>query len=176
MNLEQMPSSYSTIGELANYLRRIVPRISVSWNVEHSVDGRHRIPWESPEFSANDFYAVSGTWTVIATNVIAYQYATLGPLTFVNFNVQYSTLAGGLGTELRVRIPGRLRAASKEFTGGGWISSDVGVNGPAALQVFTRTGAVADHLGLFKTDLSNWVASAGDVGVRGFLVFDAETY
>lgn len=179
MKIPLAPFAYRTLGDVANYFSQITTAIAAGWNIEHLEDGRHNIPWidSREEFNAADFRAVSGAWTVVKSNVLSYKHARLGPLTFINFNVQSSTLSGVLGNELRIRIPGRHRMREDEggFTGSGWISVDGGGNN-GVLHVFTRGGAIADQLGLFKTDLSNWIASAGDVGIRGTIILDTESY
>lgn len=175
MKLEQMASSYATLDGLANFLRRNFPRITASWNVEHKVDGRHNLHFESAPFDAGDFTANSGTFTVEASDVLKYEIAQLGSLCLIAFNLQSVTI-NGAGNELRMRIPKRLRATDKEYTG--WLTINGVDNGPAQGYCVTRNDSSggADQLALFRPGSISWSNTSNATGLRGGIIINTETY
>ena len=168
--------SFRTVMDVAGYLRTLAGSAQGGWNVEHREDGTHRIDWRDATFDAADFTMNTGTWTVDRADVLLYQYAQLGTLTLVQFNVQSTTISAGAGNELRLRIPGRIRAKHKESTGILFISG--ADNGPQVSYCVTRddNNGGADRLGLFRNNNGAWNASTNVTGVRGFIAFESETY
>lgn len=174
MNIPQTPGNYSSIGTLVNYLRQLAASISGGWNVEHKADGRHAINWVKAPFNASaDFKATAGTWTVDQGDVLLYQYARLGNLVLVQFELSNTTLSAGMGNELRLRIPGGFRATHEGFTGWMWVGG--ASNGPRAGFCAARSGADhSNYIALFKDNVAAWNAGTNDTAVRGGIWLEIE--
>ncbi len=127
--------------------------------------------WIAQLFSAFNFTASTGTWTVASGNVGVFKYTLIGKTLTVNFRIDTTSVSATPAT-LRIAIPGGFTAASDAYAstlsyndnGTGWA------NGGA---VFAAAGLT--YISLQKVlGTSFWTASAGLTSVNGQLTLEIQ--
>lgn len=155
------------LGESA-FTRRFLNVYSQDGDFSNGVRERSRAArideFTTPAFNAGDFTAVGGgnTWTVIAANVSAFQYARSGRRMLVNFRVSDTTVAGA-PTELNVLLPGGVTAAED-------AENTIRIQNGAAGYAHCRVSAGRNVLRLFAGPGENipWTTRAGALGQISF--------
>tara|TARA_R110002020_G_scaffold55103_5_gene153156 strand:+ start:1239 stop:1772 length:534 start_codon:yes stop_codon:yes gene_type:complete len=136
-----------------------------------SLDTRRRLrrlqkelDWKPVVFSAGNFTANTGTWTVASADQKLYQYTKVGRIVQINFFIEDTTTGSGMGNQLQIALPIGLKATSTHYTG------PLIVAGAATTEGYVTTGG-STLLHLYRTDLSAWPSSStNNLDVRGSII------
>lgn len=161
----------STFDAVTSWAKRLSQAISDAWGVEHDTAGRHTFPWVDVPFVSTR-YTASGsmTWTVDASDqqMFAYRYLTPGEL-LVTWNIRYTDVGGVVNTELRIALPGNLKATAYA-TNPHWYR-DAGTEGVGFAGVLPGDSFIR----LYKLGSGNWTATTSDnTDTQGSLVIRVE--
>jgi hypothetical protein len=122
--------------------------------------------WVAIPYSAGNFTAAPGTWTVSAANQVTFVYCRINRLVVLDFYIANSTLAGTPGPLIQIALPSACRCAHEIRAP--MLAYDGGGTGGLGL---VRLTAGASALELYKNPgLTAWAAGAS-VGVMGTLSY-----
>lgn len=127
--------------------------------------------WTTPSYSAGDYTASSGTWTVDSGDVTTLAYHKIGKRMTVSFIIE-NTDVSATPTSLRITIPGGF-TASKEMRAIVQAIDAAGTPAAGMAQV-TASGTT---INLFKdTSGAAWTATSSDnTTIRGQITFETTT-
>jgi hypothetical protein len=122
--------------------------------------------WKTYPYSAGNFSANTGTWTVDAGDVINITYALIGKTLFVDFNL-ISTSVNGSPTQLRIVIPEAMSPSSGVGGTPFFYSQDGGATFLVGAAIFTGS-----FLTLYRdlTNLTAWTTTTNITSVRGLAI------
>ena len=121
--------------------------------------------WTTPSFSAGNFTATTGTWTVEAADVVTYAYRIIGKTMIVAFFIQTSTTASGC-TNLKIAIP-----ASKVAQKTGLQMVHINENGTRSVG-FVQVNASGTTLDIYRNDLVAFANVTNALLTSGTIVFE----
>jgi|TARA_R110000824_G_scaffold98701_1_gene235361 hypothetical protein len=127
--------------------------------------------WKPVPFAAANFGANSGTWTVAVGDHTLYRYTLTGKVLVVQFTLVDTTTSSGMGTQLRVKLPAGLSAASASYTGTLFTAGNISEAGKI-LTLDSGTGG-ANLLSLQRAAGSSWPSSVtDDLDIRGMIALE----
>ena len=146
----------------------LLARINTTFQKEHTGDGAHQ-GWTTVAFDAAHYTGSGGmTWTVKAANAVTFKFLVLGTTMFVMGVWNTTTVAGTLGTTLKVKIPGGyVVAATARDTNQATDSGTV-----VACQV--RVDAGSTTIDILRQDGANWSAATNTTTVRVHTFFEVQ--
>ena len=120
-------------------------------------------------FSAGNFTASAGTWTVDSGDVITYAYTVVGKTMTLTWAIQSTDVSAG--SVLRLAIPGGYTAAREAY--GVYRATDAGA---AAVAAVCNVLASGTYVQLFATmGGTAWTITAGDnTNTQGTLTFEVQ--
>ena len=125
--------------------------------------------WTTVPYSASNFSASSGTWTVGAPNVTTFEYVVMGKVMIINFYIA-STSVSATPATLRILIPGGYLSA-RETRGVGQANDAGTATVPGLLRVIPG----GNLLECYKTMAGgNWAVATNNTNVAGQLVFSIQ--
>lgn len=105
--------NWQSVGALASSVRTALSAVAAGWEIEHRPDGRHKLPWVTPRFSAGDFTSDAGAWTVTNSITNTFTYWLIDNTMTVSF-ILFGTSVSGAPAFLYIRIPeGRVVASTQ---------------------------------------------------------------
>ena len=121
--------------------------------------------WTTPSFSAGNFTALAGTWTVEEADVTTYAYIITGKMMTVSFVIETTTIT--LGTErLYIKIPNSKVATKAMYTNLPWLlDNGVVVSGRCKVDAGGTLIQILPDLGTFTGGTNN-------NGVYGQITFE----
>lgn len=168
MNLPGAPTIYHSVGALASYLRSLATAIAAGWNIEHRVDGKHKLPWVDVAYSAADFTADTGTWTADPANGVdlTFRYWLVDHTMTVALNA-FGTTLSSTPVVLTLRVPGgRMVKKSHRVA---WVLNDNGTYRLGMAQAVRNTSTIQIQIaGLLVA------FAAGTTGVHGTITFEVD--
>lgn len=169
MKINTTSPLFQTLQDVAGYLRKMATSIASGWGVEHDQEGRHTWNDVAVTHRAVDFFGGGTlTWTVESTDVTQNRYGLLGNRMHWTLYVASTSTGGVANTALRVRIPGKYRAAYTSSHGAGFCR-DAGT----AQAGIVETVAGADYVDIYQADLGTWsAAAAGNTAVAFSILFE----
>lgn len=124
--------------------------------------------WSNQAYSAGDYTASSGSWTVDSGDVKTNRYMQIGKTVFWQISID-STDVSATPTTLRVAIPGSLTQAAVAYGGGCGVTNDTG---GSVNVVWDILSAVPGYVTLTRRD-PPWQATSGDnTGVTCLITFE----
>jgi len=127
--------------------------------------------WTPVPFAAGNFTANSGTWTVASGDQTLYSYTLTGKVLVLQLTLVDTTTSSGMGSQLRVKLPAGLSAASAAFTGPLFTSGNITEAGKIVTLDSGSGGAT--NLALQRAGGSNWPSSiTNDIDVRGMIALE----
>ena len=125
--------------------------------------------WKSVPFVAGNFDANTGDWTVEAGDQTLYRYTLTGKVLVVQFTLVDTTTGGSMGTQLHIKLPAGLKAASASYTGTLFTTGNISETG----KILTLGSGSANLLSLQRTAWSSWPSSVtNDLDIRGMIVLE----
>jgi hypothetical protein len=177
-NLTNLNASNVSSGTLADArlsakvpLDDVAEAITGVWDFSNGLKERGRSAkigeWTDVAYSAGDFTASAGSWTVDAGDVLEFKYAIIGKTMFVSFVIAGTDLSAA-AEKLKIAIPGGFTAANRSDNFG-FATDNGGTPEPATVTVLA-SGTTID-CGLL--DGTNWAATSSDnTNIVGEIFFD----
>ena len=122
------------------------------------------VPWVNVAYSAANFTASSGTWTVEAADVQWYQYLKLGNLAVVSFSIFNSTTSAAT-TQVILAVPSVIAAPAGIFPIALIRGRDAGAQQVALAEL------VNDRIRIEKLAGGTWAAQTNALLVSGTMVY-----
>lgn len=166
--------NFSSVGALASSVHKALTAIAAGWNIEHRIDGRHKLPWITPEFNAAFFEATSGTWTVEKADVVSWKYWLVDETLVLNFSLKNTTLSAVNGA-LFIRLPDghRVKAASFEHV----TTCHIVNNSVRMLGIVSTSSAFRDYLIVQAIDMTTGAVAnfaAAQTSIQGQITIEVE--
>ena len=116
-----------------------------------------------------NYSVLSGDWTVEAGDQTLYRYTLTGKVLVVQFTLVDTTTGGSMGTQLHIKLPAGLKAASASYTGTLFTTGNISETG----KILTLGSGSANLLSLQRTAGSSWPSSVtNDLDIRGMIVLE----
>lgn len=126
--------------------------------------------WTSVAYNAANFTASAGTWTVGATDQLTFKYMLVGKTLFVTFAFDATSTSAGMGTNLRIPIPGGFVSANTQDN-----LNVRGIDAGAAVTAFAEVQAGGTTISFYRQDQANWASGAVDTTyIRGSIFFEVQ--
>lgn len=121
---------------------------STKWRLISHVQGA----WIIPTFAAGDYTASAGTWTVGSGDITSFKYLLNGRTLHVAWWIDTTTTSAGMGTDLRITLPGGYTANATIV-----IPTQTGDNNVAAIGL-AITGAGQAYITLRLINSAAWAS------------------
>lgn len=122
--------------------------------------------WTAVPYSAANFTANAGTWTVDAGDVVTYAYTLVGKTMWLNFYLSATSVVAPLPAELRIALPGGATAAQVT------VAPGLSVFDGSAYRVgslVTAVGSAYVSLRLDPAGTATWPATTNATTVGGMV-------
>ena len=128
--------------------------------------------WTAVSFTAGDYTASAGTWTLTAPDMVLFKYMLVGTTMWIRFAFATTSVSAAPGF-LKFKIPGGFTAKDAE-TDCTLTYNDNGAGFVTAGNVLTIAGDTNIWLQPAALGVGAWTASANLTEVRGHIVFEVQ--